>query len=143
LQENSVITRTAEVARGVYAPGHLGELTQIVDFALVDAVLEETRSQEKRLRLLPARVVVYFVLAMALFEHCSYRAVWGKLTASLDPLGLAAPAVSSLARARRRLGTAPLRRLFETLAGPLARPGHTGSFYRGLRTVAIDGTLAR
>jgi hypothetical protein len=127
----------------VYAPGHLGELTQIVDFALVDAVLEETRSQEKRLRLLPARVVVYFVLAMALFEHCSYRAVWGKLTASLDPLGLAAPAVSSLARARRRLGTAPLRRLFETLAGPLARPGHTGSFYRGLRTVAIDGTLAR
>jgi hypothetical protein len=64
LQENSVITRTAEVARGVYAPGHLGELTQIVDFALVDAVLEETRSQEKRLRLLPARVVVYFVLAV-------------------------------------------------------------------------------
>jgi hypothetical protein len=140
LQEKSVITRTVEVARGVHAPGHLGELTQIVDFALVDAVLEETRSQEKRLRLLPARVVVYFVLAMALFEHCSYRTVWSKLTGGLGPLGLATPAVSSLARARRRLGAAPLRRLFEMLAGPLARPCTAGSFYRGLRTVAIDGT---
>jgi Insertion element 4 transposase N-terminal/Transposase DDE domain len=140
LQEKSAITRTIETAPGVYAPGHLGELTQIVDFGLVDAVLEETRSREKRLRLLPARVVVYFVLALALFEHCSYRTVWSKLTAGLGPLDLAIPAVSSLARARRRLGTAPLRRLFETLAGPLARPGQAGSFYRGLRTVAVDGT---
>ena len=140
MQEKSVITHTVEAAPGVYAPGHLGELTQIVGFALVDAILEETRSREKRLRLLPARVVVYFVLALALFEHGSYRAVWGKLTAGLGPLALTVPAVSSLARARRRLGAAPLRRLFETLAGPLARPGQAGSFYRGLRTVAVDGT---
>jgi hypothetical protein len=47
-------------------------LTQIVDFALVDAVLEETGRREKRLRLLPSRVVVHFVLALALFEHHSY-----------------------------------------------------------------------
>ncbi|MFE6692073.1 transposase domain-containing protein [Streptomyces sp. NPDC057743] len=51
----------------------LGELTQTADFALVDTVLEETGTREKRLRVLPARVVVYFVLA--LFEACSYRAV--------------------------------------------------------------------
>ena len=141
LQEKSVITRTIEAAGGVYAPGHLGELTQIVDFALVDAVLEETGAREKRLRLLPSRVVVYFVLALALFEHCSYRAVWGKLTAALDGLALVRPAASSLSRARRRIGAAPLRRLFEILAGPLADLGQTGSFYRGLRTVAVDGTL--
>jgi hypothetical protein len=42
LQEKSVITREVAVAGGVFAPGHLGELIQIVDFALVDAVLEET-----------------------------------------------------------------------------------------------------
>jgi hypothetical protein len=48
--------------------------------------------------------------------------------------------VSSLARARRRVGTAPLRRLFETLAGPVADRGQAGAFYRGLRTVALDGT---
>ncbi|MFF3959239.1 transposase domain-containing protein [Streptomyces sp. NPDC001890] len=125
----------------MFAPGHLGELTQIVDFALVDAVLEETGRREKRLRLLPSRVVVYFVLALALFEHHSYRTVWSKLTAALTPLALVCPAVSSLTRARRRVGAAPLRRLFETLAGPVARPGQAGSFYRGLRTVAVDGTL--
>ena len=141
MQEKSVITSTIETARGVFAPGHLGELTQIVDFALVDAVLEETGRREKRLRLLPSRVVVYFVLALALFEHRSYRTVWSKLTAALTPLALVHPAVSSLTRARRRVGSAPLRRLFETLAGPVARPGQAGSFYRGLRTVAVDGTL--
>lgn len=43
MQEKSVICRTIEVAGGVYAPGHLGELTQIIDFPLVDGVLEETR----------------------------------------------------------------------------------------------------
>jgi hypothetical protein len=140
LQEKSVITRTITTASGVYAPGHLGELTQIVDFALVDAVLEETGAREKRLRLLPSRVVVYIVLALALFEHCSYRTVWGKLTAALDGLAPIRPAASSLARARRRVGTAPLRRLFEILAGPVADRSQAGSFYRGLRTVALDGT---
>jgi hypothetical protein len=124
----------------VFGPGHLGELTQTIDFALVDAVLEETRTQERRLRLLPSRVVVYFVLALALFERCSYQAVWGKLTAGLGGLSLARPAASSLCRARRRIGAEPLRRLFETLAGPVGPPGQAGVFYRGLRTVAVDGT---
>jgi hypothetical protein len=141
LQEKSVITRTIETAGGVYAPGHLGELTQIVDFPLVDAVLEETGTRERRLRLLPSRVVVYFVLALALFEDCSYRGVWGKLTAGLEGLPLVRPAVSSLSRARRRIGAAPLRRLFEILAGPVAHRGQAGTFWRGLRTVAVDGTL--
>ncbi|MFI6063555.1 IS4 family transposase [Streptomyces sp. NPDC051286] len=124
----------------MHAPGHLGELTQIVDFALVDAVLAETGAREKRVRLLPARVMVYFVLALALFERCSYRAVWGKLTAQLPAGVLVRPAVSSLARARRRLGARPLKLLFQTLAGPVGERGRPGVHYRGLRTVAVDGT---
>jgi hypothetical protein len=123
LQEKSVITRSVQVAGGVYAPGHLGGLTQIVDFELVDAVLEETGAREQRLRLLPSRVVVYFVLALGVFEHCSYGAVWAKLTAELGSLRLTRPNVSSLSRARRRVGAAPLRALFETLAGAVGRPG--------------------
>jgi enoyl-CoA hydratase/carnithine racemase len=140
LHEESVITRTVRTAPGVLAPGHIGELTQVIDFALVDAVLEETGTRERRLRVLPSRVVVYFVLALALFERCSYQAVWGKLTAGLGGLGLARPAASSLCRARRRIGAGPLRALFETLAGPVGLPGQPGVFYRGLRTVAVDGT---
>ena len=142
MQDESVITRTIRTAAGVFAPGQLGELTQVIDFALVDAVLEETRATERRVRLLPSRVVVYFVLALALLEQFSYRAVWEKLTGELAAAGvaLASPAVSSLARARRRVGTAPLERLFAVLAGPVGLPGTPGVFYRGLRTVAVDGT---
>ena len=52
------------MAAGVFAPGHLGELTWQVPFELVDAVLEETRTRERRLRVLPSRTGVYFVLAL-------------------------------------------------------------------------------
>jgi hypothetical protein len=127
-------------ALDLFAAGHLGELTQFVDCDLVDAVLEETGTRERRLRLLPARVMVYFTLALAVFEHCSYQAVWGKLTAGLDARAPARPASSSLSRARRRLGAAPLHRLFATLAGPVATPGQGCAFYQGLRLVAVDGT---
>ncbi|WP_266594045.1 IS4 family transposase [Streptomyces sp. NBC_00365] len=127
-------------AHDVYAPGHLGELTQVIDPQLVDAVLEETGARERRVRLLPARVVVYFVLALVFFERSSYQAVWGKLGAGLHGIAVARPCASSLSRARRRLGSAPLRRLFEILAGPVAARAQSGSFYRGLRAVALDGT---
>jgi hypothetical protein len=142
LQDEFVITRTIRTAPGVLAPGQLGELTQVIDFALVDAVLEETRATERRRRLLPSRVVVYFVLALALFEHVSYQGVWARLTSELRQAGaaVASPAVSSLARARRRVGAAPLQRLFGVLAGPVGQPGMPGVFYRGLRTAAVDGT---
>ena len=68
------ITRTITVAAGVFAPGHLGGLTAIVPFELADAVLEETRTRERRLRVLPSRVGLYFVLAMCLFRG---PATWG------------------------------------------------------------------
>jgi transposase IS4-like protein len=61
----TTITRSITVAAGVYAPGHLGELTQYVPFELVEAVLSETGRQHERLRALPSRVGVYFVLACA------------------------------------------------------------------------------
>ena len=69
-------TRTVTVAAGVFAPGHLGELTWQVPFELADAVLEETRRRERRLRLLPSRVGIYFVLALGLFPALGYQNVW-------------------------------------------------------------------
>jgi Insertion element 4 transposase N-terminal len=61
------ITKTITVAAGVFAPGHLGELTQVIPFELVDGVLGDTRTVQRRLRLLPSRVGIYFVLALGLF----------------------------------------------------------------------------
>lgn len=135
-----VITREFAVAEGVFAPGHLGELTQVLDFELVDAVAAETGTVQRRVRLLPTRVVIYFVLALALFEHSSYRRVWAKLTAGLSMLALVAPTAGALTRARRRVGPKPLRALFEAVAGVVGRPTTPGVFWRGMRTVAIDAT---
>ena len=56
--DKSVITRVVTVAGGRFAPGHLGELTQQVPFEMVDAALEETCRLQRRVRDLPARVVV-------------------------------------------------------------------------------------
>ena len=57
----TTVVGSVTVAAGVFAPGHLGELTRQVPFELVDAVLEQTRATERRLRTLPSRVGVYFV----------------------------------------------------------------------------------
>ena len=133
------ITRTITVAAGVFAPGHLGELTRIVPFELADAVLDETRTRERRLRVLPSRVGLYFVLALGLFPQAGYLGVWAELTAALDGLGLAVPSPKALRGLRRRLGPAPLRALFEVLAGPLGQPSTPGIRFGRYRTVAFDG----
>jgi hypothetical protein len=127
------------VAAGVLAPGHLGELTRYLPFELVDDVLAMTGAVQKRTRMLPSRVGMYFVLALALFPGIGYLRVWDKLTCALEDLGLPRPGEKSLRDLRRRLGPAPARALFEAVAVPLAPPGTPGVFYRGLRTVAFDG----
>ena len=127
------------VAPGALAPGHLGELTRIVPFELVDCLVDEARARERRLRLLPSRAGVYFLLAMCLFPRAGYLAVWGRLTAALDGLGLAVPSPKALRDLRRRIGAAPVRALFEVLAGPLGQPGTPGVMAGGYRTVSFDG----
>jgi hypothetical protein len=77
----TTISHEITVAEGEYAPGHLGELTQYLPFELVDDVLAQTRTVQRRLRNLPSRVGVYFVLALAMFPRLGYLRVWGKLTA--------------------------------------------------------------
>ncbi|NEA77332.1 IS4 family transposase [Streptomyces sp. SID13588] len=133
------ITRTVTVAAGRFAPGHLGELTAIVPFELVDAVLSETRTVQRRLRDLPSRVGIYFLLAMCLFPEVGYRLVWDKLTAGLTGMPVACPTAKALRDLRRRLGSAPVRALFEVLAGPLARPTTPGVRFGPFRTVSFDG----
>jgi hypothetical protein len=135
----STIAHTVTVAAGVYAPGHLGELTQYLPFEVVDDVLEQTRTTQRRLRNLPSRVGVYFTLALGLFPHLGYSRVWQKLSAGLTGLPVACPSEKALRDLRRRLGAAPMKALFEVVAGPLAQPHTPGVRFRGLRTVAFDG----
>ena len=141
MPESATVTGThvVTVAEGVYAPGHLGELTQYLPFELVDDVLAATGTVQRRLRDLPSRVGVYFVLALALFPGLGYARVWGKLTAGLAGIAVAGPSEKALRDLRRRLGPAPLKALFEVVAGPLAQPHTPGVRFGGLRTVAFDG----
>jgi hypothetical protein len=122
----------------VFAPGHIGELTQVIPPELVDAVLDETGARERRLRSLPSRVGVYFVLALGLFGHLGTGLVWGKLVAGMNVM-VPRPSEKALRDLRRRVGVAPLKRLFDVLAGPLAQPSTPGVCYRRWRTVAFDG----
>lgn len=136
----SVISRTVTVAGGRFAPGHLGELTQLVPFEMVDEALAQTKTVQSRVRELPSRVVVYLLLAACLFPELGYLGVWAKLTASLSGLPVAMPTAGALAQARRRVGAAPLRFLFDLLRGPAAVPRGGGTWWRGLLVCAIDGT---
>jgi len=133
------ITWTVTVAAGVFAPGHLGELTRIVPFELVDAVLADTRRTERRLRRLPSRVGLYFVLALALFPQVGYSGVWAKLTAALGAGHHEGPSGKALRDLRRRLTAAPVKALFDLLAGPLGQRSTPGAYFAGYRTVAFDG----
>ena len=133
------VVRSITVAAGVFAPGHLGPLTQVIPFELVDAVLAETGRTERRLRMVPSRVAFYLVLALALFEGVSAFGAWSKLTGALAGLPVARPSEKALRDARRRIGAEPVKGVFEVLAGPIAQPGTPGARYRRYRTVAFDG----
>ncbi|HEY9244716.1 MAG TPA: IS4 family transposase [Streptosporangiaceae bacterium] len=132
------MSRQVSAAAGVFAPGHLGELTRFMPFELVDAVLAEHRATEQRLRSLPSRVGVYFLLALGLFSGLGYGQVWRNLVAGLGPVpGM--PSVKALRDLRRRIGEAPVQALFETVAGPLAQPATPGTRFGRWRTVSFDG----
>jgi Insertion element 4 transposase N-terminal/Transposase DDE domain len=153
----------------------VGALTRAFPPELVDEVVAATDTRELRRRLLPARLVVYFVLALWLFRgrNCGYARVMSKLVDALyhrrrgqqllagvlDRDGWVdagagrrwrPPNISSLARARARLGADPLHMLFDAVAGPVggeagedgAGPGGAGVFCCGLRVVSVDGTTS-
>ncbi|MCX5440964.1 IS4 family transposase [Streptomyces sp. NBC_00063] len=124
----------------MFAPGHLGELTRIVPFEMVDEVLAECGAIQQRLRKLPARVVVYLLLAAALFEECGYLAVWDRLTCALGSLPIPKVTGTALWNARARLGVRPVRSLFDMLRGPASAIRTAGARWAGLLVVAIDGT---
>jgi hypothetical protein len=140
LADQVAITRTVSVAAGPFAPGHLGELTRLIPFEMIDEAVAASRRTQQRIRLLPARVVVYLLLAGCLFADVGYRQVWSKLVAGLHGLAVSMPTGSALRQARQRLGPGPLRALFDLLRGPAASSA-AAVWWQGLLPVVIDGTL--
>ncbi|MFB7696969.1 IS4 family transposase [Streptomyces sp. NPDC056081] len=124
----------------------LGVLTRVFPPGVVDEVIAECGRREQRSRLLPARVVVYFVLAMCLFSGQGHEEVARLLTQGLERVRQwekpwHVPTTGAIGRARGRLGPEPLKALFARVCRPVAVQDTAGAWYRGWRLVAVDGTV--
>ncbi len=123
----------------------VGVLTRVFPPGLVDEVVAEVGRTEQRHRSLPARVMAYFSIGMALYSEGSYEDVLAQLT---DGLSWASgwtdsyrpPSKSAIFQARARLGSEPLAVLFERVATPIGVEQAPGVWLAGRRLVAIDGT---
>ncbi|WP_030059330.1 MULTISPECIES: IS4 family transposase [Streptomyces] len=123
----------------------IGLLTRTFPPELVDRIVEESGKSGQRQRLLPPRVVVYFVLAMCLFSGQGYEEVARLLTEGLAWArrwsgSWQVPTTAAISRARVKLGPEPLKALFAEVARPMATASTSGSWYGSWRVMAIDGT---
>ena len=122
----------------------VGVLARAFPREAVEEAVDAAGARERRSRLLPAWLTVYFSLALALFMDMGAGRVMRKMAGVLAwaerGVTVPVPSEEALSNARARLGPAPLRLLFEKAAGPLARPGTEGAFWRGLRLASLDGT---
>jgi Insertion element 4 transposase N-terminal/Transposase DDE domain len=122
----------------------LGVIARTVPPERVREVLAETGTASERERDLPAQVMVYYVIALALYMGSSTREVLRCLLEGLRWLwGAEAVKVagkSGISQARSRLGEAPLRRLYASLVHPIASRASKGAWYRDWRLVSLDGS---
>jgi hypothetical protein len=143
----------------------VGVLTRVFTPELVDSAVDAAGAREQRRRLLPARLMMYFVLALWLFRgrNCGYGQVMAKLADGLYHQRRAAdllagqldadgwvdagqgrrwrqPNISSLSRRRAKLGPAPVRMLFGQVAGPTGDMAAPEVSCCGLRVVSMDGS---
>ena len=136
----------ASLPAGIRVSDHisLGVIARTFPPDRVRQVLTETGKASERERDLPAHVMVYYAIALALHTGAGTREVLRCLLEGLRWLwGAEAVRVagkSGISQARTRLGEAPLRRLYERLVCPVATPATKGAWYREWRLVSLDGS---
>src|ERR671920_697292 len=122
----------------------LGVIAKTFPLGEVRRVLAETGRASERERDLPAHVMAYYAIALALYTGAGTREVLRCLLEGLRWLrGAEAVRVagrSGISQARSRLGEAPLRRLYETVVQPIATRATRGAWYREWRLVSLDGS---
>jgi hypothetical protein len=123
----------------------LGVIAKTFPRAAIHSVLEKTEKASVRQRDLPAHVVVYYVIALALYMRSSYREVLRCLLEGIqwrrDPTGnFKVAGKSGISQARTRLGWEPLRQLHDEIVQPVAVKDTKGAWYRGWRLVSLDGS---
>jgi len=123
----------------------LGVVAKTFPVASVKSVLEATGRSSRRQRELPAHVVVYYVIALALYMQSSYREVLRGLLEGiqwlLNPTArIKVTGKSGISQARTRLGVEPVKQLHDQIVCPIATEATKGAWYRGWRVVSLDGS---
>lgn len=129
----------------------LGVLAERIPLKAIHEVLRKEGRQSRRHRRLPAHVVVYYVMALALYMEVSYGEVLRCLVEGLQWLGwpvrqLRQTGRSAISQARTRLGFEPMQRLYDELVHPIATERTRGAWYRSpaqdlsWRLVSLDGS---
>lgn len=123
----------------------LGVIAKAFPLTSIRAVLADTHKASVRQRDLPAHVVVYYVIALALYMRSSYREVLRCLLEGIqwlrDPsANVKVAGKSGISQARTRLGWEPLRQLHDELVKPIAVETTHGAWYRQWRLVSLDGS---
>jgi len=123
----------------------LGVVARMFPRATIEAVLTRTHKASIRQRELPAHVVVYYVIALALYMQSSYREVLRCLLEAVQWLagpgaGMKVTGKSGISQARSRLGSEPIRQLHDELVKPIAVESTRGAWYRRWRLVSLDGS---
>jgi hypothetical protein len=123
----------------------LGVVANTFPVNTIHTVLKVTGRASVRERDLPAHVVVYFVIALALYMQSSTREVLRCLLEGLQWLlgpsaTIKVAGKSGISQARTRLGWEPMRQLHDEVVKPIATPATRGAWYRGWRLVSIDGS---
>jgi Insertion element 4 transposase N-terminal/Transposase DDE domain len=123
----------------------LGVIAKFFPVEKIHDVLKQTNRASVRERDLPAHVVVYYVIALALYMRSSYREVLRCLLEGvqwlLDPSARVKVAgKSGISQARSRLGVEPVKKLYDTLVAPIAEKRTRGAWFRQWRLVSLDGS---
>src|SRR5438552_18173218 len=123
----------------------LGVIAKFFPVEKIREVLDETKRASVRERDLPAHVVVYYVIALALYMRSSYREVLRCLLEGvqwlLDPsVTIKVAGKSGISQARTRLGWEPVRQLHDAVVKPIAVGATRGAWYRQWRLVSLDGS---
>lgn len=123
---------------------NIGVLTTCFPLDQIHEVLRQTSKASKRLRDLPAHVMMYYVVALSLYRAEGSREVLRLLLEGLRSIvGLGVEVVpagkAAISRARSRLGMEPVKELYDRVVGPVADAQTQGAFYRDWHVVALDG----
>jgi hypothetical protein len=123
----------------------LGVIAKTFPVEQVRAVLAATGTASRRQRDLPAHVVIYYVIALALYMQSSTREVLRCLLEGVQWLlgpgaTVKVAGKSGISQARTRVGWEPLRQLHDAIVQPLAVPATQGAWYRTWRLVTLDGS---